>query len=102
MGSIEQNHSEYKRDGFNTIEPAVNAGIYRTGPRPAAFGIIQGGQSLCSEYKGFTDNDHCRIVFVPKPNFIGGSNTAAKMQAMRSAQYTFKSSLDKPAEEVKK
>ncbi len=95
-GSIEFNKPEYKRDGYSTIEPVIGKGVFRQGPRPAGVGFMQGGVALCNEFKGHTDNDHCRIVFVQKPAFAGAS--VNKVQATQNMQYTFKSSLDSPAE----
>ena len=100
MGSIEQNHPEYKRDGFHTIEPVVSHNVFRQGPKPCVIGFAQGGISLAAEYNGVTDNNAKRIVFVQKPSVVGGSTNLVK--ATSSMQYTFKSSLDSPEEAAAK
>lgn len=94
MDNAERNTQEYPREGYTHIEPVIDRNIFRMGPRPHLYGFTRGGTAVSNE---LNDNDHCRIVFVPKPAVAGGSVSLAR--ATEKAQYTFKSSYDeKPAD----
>ena len=91
MDDAERSTQAYPRDSYHRMEPVIGKNIYRETPRPCMTGFIQGGVSVNTT---FTDNDHCRIVFIPKPAVTGGSTTLLQKNAQASAKYTFKSSYD--------
>lgn len=101
-------------DRKNHIQPFNGKQIFRDGPRTWTYSGITQAPGKCvnmdsapskSSETGlpaslYSDNDHCRIVLVPKVPIPGGS--VKLITAVNNAQYQFKSSYDKPAEEQQK
>ena len=105
-------------DKKNHLQPLIGKQVFRDAPRGWTYTGFTQAPGKCVNMSSkpskssetglpsslYIDNDHCRVMFVPKPAIPGGyvNFSQAASGVYNGTGYQFKSSYDKPSTEEKK